>query len=74
MGETRKVLGVRIRGRPIKEKSRKNRIAKVGTQITKPGHTKRAKCGGVYIYIYVYSCMYIIRVTAALRLIGSVNT
>ena len=36
----------------------RSRRAKVGKQSLNPGHTKRAKRGGGYIYIYIYTCIH----------------
>ena len=41
-------------GGSIKEKIRKEKIAKVGKQNLKPGHSMRAKRGGGYVYIYIF--------------------
>ena len=47
-------MPVRVRRGPVKEKSRKKRIATIGKQNETNGHTKRAKRGGGYMYIYIY--------------------
>ena len=41
-------------GGAVKEKSRRNRIAKVGKPSFKIGHTKPAKRGGGYMFMYIF--------------------
>ena len=53
-GRDLRISAVRIRWGPIISYQQKVGEQKSESKVVKPGHTKRAKRGGVYIYIYIY--------------------